>query len=122
MQPELDPFGDLTAAYANADVIPGGAEYPSRWAEQAAAFRTGLGDRARTGLRWGEGARQTFDLFLPEGAPRGLAVFLHGGYWLAFDPSSWSHLAAGALAHRRSWAAPRPCGSPSSSTAPSSRA
>lgn len=106
MQPEMDPFGDLTAAYANADVIPGGAEYPARWAEQAAAFRAGLGDRARTGLRWGDEARQTFDLFLPEGAPTGLAVFLHGGYWLAFDPSSWSHLAAGALA--RGWAVAMP--------------
>ena len=38
-----------------------------------------------------------FDLFLPEAEPRGLAFFVHGGYWLAFDKSSWSHLAEGAL-------------------------
>jgi acetyl esterase/lipase len=30
-----------------------------------------------------------------------LAVFVHGGYWMAFDKSSWSHLAAGAL--ERGW-------------------
>ena len=38
-----------------------------------------------------------YDLFLPEKMPRGLAVFVHGGYWRAFDKSSWSHLARGAL-------------------------
>jgi arylformamidase len=27
---------------------------------------------------------------------RGIVVFVHGGYWRAFDKSSWSHLAAGA--------------------------
>ena len=37
-------------------------------------------------------------LDLPEGAPRGLAIFVHGGYWMAFGRESWSHLAAGALA------------------------
>jgi acetyl esterase/lipase len=106
MQPEADPLGDLSAAYANADVIPGGAEYPARWAAQAAAFRAGLGARAQTGLAWGPGPRQTFDLFHPQGAAQGLMVFIHGGYWLAFDPSSWSHLAAGALA--RGWAVAMP--------------
>lgn len=97
-----DPWGDLSAAYANADVIPGGADYPARWAARAATFRAALGARAQTGLRWGPAPRQTFDLFHPEGPARGLMVFIHGGYWLAFDPSSWSHLAAGALA--RGWA------------------
>jgi acetyl esterase/lipase len=31
-----------------------------------------------------------------------LFVFVHGGYWMAFDKSTWSHLARGALA--RGWA------------------
>lgn len=39
---------------------------------------------------------------MPEDAPRGLAVIIHGGFWLRFDKSSWSDLAQGALAH--SWA------------------
>jgi acetyl esterase/lipase len=102
----MQPDTDLTRDYANADVIPGGADYPPRWAAQAAAFRDSLGARARCGLRWGEEPRQTFDLFLPEGAPRGLVAFVHGGYWLAFDPSSWSHLAAGPLA--QGWAVAMP--------------
>ena len=33
-------------------------------------------------------------------------VFVHGGHWKAFDNSSWSHLAAGALA--RGWSVAMP--------------
>jgi arylformamidase len=84
--------------YANGPFIPGGADYPDRWAREAAAFRTDLGDRAELDLPYGPGARQRLDLFLPEGAPRGVLVFVHGGYWHLFSKSHWSHLAAGPLA------------------------
>jgi len=97
---------DLSTAYANADFIAGAAQFPPRWAAEAEAFRAALGDRAPCGLRYGDGARQTLDLFLPERTPAGLLVFIHGGYWMAFDPSSWSHLAQGALA--RDWAVAMP--------------
>ncbi|MEM6906916.1 MAG: alpha/beta hydrolase, partial [Pseudomonadota bacterium] len=36
----------------------------------------------------------------------GLAVFVHGGYWRRFDPSWFSHLAAGAVG--RGWAVAMP--------------
>lgn len=88
---------DLDAAYANAPFIPGAERHPPRWAAEAAAFRSALGQRARLGLRYGPGARQWFDLFLPEGATRGLLVFVHGGYWRAFGPRDWSAFAAGGL-------------------------
>lgn len=97
---------DLSLDYANGDFIEGAADYPPRWAASAAALRDSLGARARTGLRYGGGARQSIDLFVPEGKAAGLMVFIHGGYWMAFDPSSWSHLAAGALA--RGWAVAMP--------------
>lgn len=93
---------DLSRDYANGDFIADAATYPPRWADEAAALRLRLGDRARTGLRYGTDPRQTFDLFLPETTPVGLMVFIHGGYWMAFDPASWSHLAEGALG--RDWA------------------
>jgi len=111
----MQPDSDLSRDYANSDFIPGGAEYPARWAAAAGAFRSGLGERARCGLAYGPGARQRFDLFLPEGQAKGLLVFVHGGYWLAFDPSTWSHLAAGALA--RGWA----CAMPGYTLAPEAR-
>jgi arylformamidase len=84
--------------YANGDFIPGGADYPARWAAKAAAFRTALGHRFHGGIAYGSGERQRLDLFTPETDPRGTVIFVHGGYWKAFDRSLWSHLAAGPLA------------------------
>jgi len=97
---------DLSRAYANADFIPDAASYPPRWADEAATFRATLGARARTGIAYGPGPRQVLDLFLPEGPAKGLMVFIHGGYWLAFGPGDWSAFAQGALA--RGWAVAMP--------------
>jgi arylformamidase len=100
-------IADWDDAYANAAHIPGGAEYPARWAARAAAFREALpAARLRAGLPYGRHARQRLDLFLPDGSARGLVVFVHGGFWRAFDRSDWSHLAAGPLA--RGWAVALP--------------
>lgn len=93
-------------AYANGAFIEGAAAYPDRWDAAAAAFRAAQGARARLDLPYGPHPRQRYDLFLPGGAPRGLAVFVHGGYWLSFGRESWSHLAAGPLA--RGWAVALP--------------
>ncbi len=105
----------MDRAYANGPFIPGAEEYPPRWEAAAAGFRDSLGGRARLGLAYGAGARQRLDLFLPEGRPRGVLVFVHGGYWMAFGRELWSHLAAGAVA--RGWA----CAMPSYTLAPEAR-
>ncbi len=97
---------DWDDAYANGAHIAGAADYPPRWAREAEAFRAGLGPRARLDLPYGGKARNRYDLFLPESAPKGLVVFVHGGYWRAFDKSTWSWLAAGPLA--RGWALAMP--------------
>lgn len=91
---------ELDDAYANVPHIPGGAQYPARWTVAAETFRARLVSerRAELALPYGKGARQVLDLFHPEGTARGLVVFVHGGYWLRFDRSYWSHLAAGPLA------------------------
>ena len=94
---ELTPK-DLSRDYTNAAFIAGAETYPPKWAQAAAAFRAGLGARARLDLPYGPAERQRLDLFLPDTAPRGLMVYLHGGYWMAFGRQDWSHLAAGALA------------------------
>lgn len=91
---------DWDAAYDNDLGVPAGApDYPALWAREAAAFRAALSirDRAELGLAYGPHPRQRVDLFRPAGTPRGLAVFVHGGYWQSFDGASWSQLAAGAL-------------------------
>ncbi|MCB1452625.1 MAG: alpha/beta hydrolase, partial [Rhizobiaceae bacterium] len=54
-------------------------------------------NRARLGVAYGDGERNRFDLFMPVGEPKGLVVFVHGGYWMRFDESFWSHLARGSV-------------------------
>ncbi len=96
----LHEIRDWDEAYENGRNIPGGSEYPARWVAPAAAFRAQA--RARLDVAYGPGTRHVYDLFLPAGTPRGLFVFVHGGYWVALDKSYWSQLAAGAVA--RGWA------------------
>lgn len=97
---------ELDDAYANGAYIAGAEDFPPRWAASAQDFRNSLHERARLDIPYGEGLRHRFDLFLPESSPRGVFVFVHGGYWMAFDKGSWSHLARGALAH--GWAVAMP--------------
>ena len=43
-------------------------------------------------------AHETASISLaPEGRPKGLVVFVHGGFWKALDKSFWSHLARGSV-------------------------
>ena len=87
-------------AYANGAFIAGADQFVPRWRSAAAAFRAGM--RGDLGLAYGPGVRQRFDLFLPDAVPKGVLMFVHGGYWMDFDRADWSHLAAGAVA--RGWA------------------
>ncbi len=89
---------DWDDAYANAAYIPGSERWPEAWSEPAHAYRKTMlaADRARLDLPYGHAERQRFDLFLPSERPHGLLVFVHGGYWLSFDKSYWSHFAEGA--------------------------
>ncbi|CCE00459.1 alpha/beta hydrolase [Bradyrhizobium sp. STM 3809] len=92
---------DWDNAYANGPNIPGGERWPGLWVAPAEAYRaelTGQG-RAKLDIAYGAHARQRLDLFLPEGTPKGLVVFVHGGYWMRLDKSFWSHLAKGGNAH-----------------------
>lgn len=97
---------DADRDYANGAFIPGAEAVPPRWQSEAAAFRAALGHRARLDLPYGPALRQRLDLFVPEGSSQGTLVFVHGGYWMAFAPADFSHLAAGALA--RGWAVALP--------------
>jgi arylformamidase len=90
-------ISDWTDAYANAPNIPGGDRWPAAWVQPAQGYRDALlgNGRATLDIGYGEGARNRFDLFRPEGLPKGLVVFVHGGFWKALDKSFWSHLARG---------------------------
>ncbi|MBB4567032.1 alpha/beta hydrolase [Rhizobium leucaenae] len=92
---------DWESAYTSDTYVVGGDRWPAAWVEPARAFRDSLAmsGRAKLDLIYEPGERNRFDLFLPAEKPRGLVVFIHGGYWLELDKSYWSHLAAGPIAN-----------------------
>ncbi len=96
---------DWETAYDNRRAVPGAERLPERWSAAARAFAEGLGER-HARLAYGPGARQVLHLMRPEGPAAGLAVFVHGGYWMRNAPEMFLHLAAGPLA--RGWAVAMP--------------
>ena len=97
-------ISDWDDAYDNAGHIGDAEVFPSLWAARAGGFeaeRLAAG-RAELDCAYGEGPRERLDLFFPDSASKGLVVFVHGGYWMRFDKSTWSHLAEGSV--RRGWA------------------
>lgn len=90
---------DWDGAYSNGVNIAGGDRWPEAWVAPAAAYRKELSaaGRAQLDIAYDGGERNRLDLFLPAGAPKGLVVFVHGGYWMALDKSFWSYLARGAV-------------------------
>ncbi len=95
---------DWDDAYANAANIPGGDNWPAAWVAPAQKFRDQA--RGQLDIAYGADPREAYDLFLPEDAPKGLVVFVHGGFWVRLDKSYWSNLAAGPVA--AGWAVAMP--------------
>jgi len=77
--------------------IPDHARIFARWADQAAATR-----RLRPcllDLPYGDTAPEHLDFFPTRSESAPLLVFIHGGYWRAFDKSDFSWLAPHYVAH-----------------------
>lgn len=94
-------ISDWNDAYSNGAHIAGGNAWPEKWVEPARVYRERMlsADRAELGVRYGDRARNVYDLFVPAQKPCGLVVFVHGGYWQSLDNSYWSHLSQGCVAH-----------------------
>jgi arylformamidase len=89
---------DLAAEYNNRARVPGHPALISRWHADARAFREAAS--CELDIAYGALPRNRFDLFPAGSAGRGpLVVFIHGGYWLNFDKSVFSHIARGPNAH-----------------------
>lgn len=96
---------DWDDAFANFPYIPGSEKLPQIWADRAAAYRRSLHD-LREDISYGTAARQRMDLIAPGGETKGLAVFVHGGFWHRFGKSDWTDVAEGARAN--GWAVALP--------------
>jgi arylformamidase len=86
LTPELVERG-----YNNRAAVPDHPVFIERYVAQSRAAVDALGPRLD--VRYGRGPKETLDLFLPAGTPRGTFAFLHGGYWRAFDKSDFSYVA-----------------------------
>jgi acetyl esterase/lipase len=94
---------DWDDAFANMAHVENSHALPDFWANRAAAWREALPQGGITrDIAYGEGPRRMLDIIRPEGTPKGLAVFVHGGYWMRLEKSHWSDLAKGAQA--QGWA------------------
>lgn len=91
---------DWDDAYANRAHIPGADAIVAAWPQRAAAFRDEMEGQGRlkADISYGPHVRNRLDLFMPEGQPKGLAVIVHGGYWMLFGRETFSYLAAGPVA------------------------
>jgi arylformamidase len=77
--------------YNNRAAVPDHARWLAHYPRASAEARAALAPKLD--LRYGPGPKETLDLFLPPGRARGTFVFLHGGYWRAFDKSDFSFVA-----------------------------
>jgi arylformamidase len=89
---------DYEAEYDNRARVPEHPAILSGMAQQASAYRTDAvaQKRAELDVSYGPSSRQIVDIFRPQaGADAPVAMFIHGGYWRALQPSAFSQVAAG---------------------------
>ena len=94
----LKPLEDWDDAFANMAHIAGSDALPGHWADSALAYRNS-GVSVETDIPYRDHPREKFDIIWPDGTPKGLAVFIHGGFWMRLDKSYWTDLAEGARAN-----------------------
>jgi arylformamidase len=73
---------EVERGYNNRAAVPDHQAWFERWAQSS---RDAAALAPRRDVRYGRGPKETFDLFVPAGRPRGTFVFIHGGYWRSLD-------------------------------------
>ncbi|MGE5168854.1 MAG: alpha/beta hydrolase [Rudaea sp.] len=82
---------EIERGYDNRAAVP---EHPY-WFEQFAARTREAVEALRPALdvRYGPGAKETLDLYVPKANARGTLLFIHGGYWRGLDKSEHGFVA-----------------------------
>ncbi len=95
MRHRLDPAW-LDTQYNNRARVPEAPQILQRWADASALARSGA-PAARLDVRYGDGDKETLDIFpattAPGAGPAPVLVFIHGGYWRMLDKSDQSFIA-----------------------------
>jgi arylformamidase len=84
--------------YNNRAAVPEHPAWFDRWARESAAAYASAD--VRRDLRFGDGPKETLDLFVPHEPARATFVFIHGGYWRSLDKSDFGFVALPFLARR----------------------
>ncbi len=77
--------------YNNRAAVPDHGAWIAQYKEHSAATLARY--RHALDVRYGPGPLETLDVILPNGTARGTFVFIHGGYWRAFDKSDFEFVA-----------------------------
>jgi len=85
---------DYETEYDNRARVPEHPQIFARWAADSQSYRARVPASRQTRMSYGPMPRQIIDLF-DAGPDAPQAVFIHGGWWRNFEPSLFSHLAAG---------------------------
>jgi acetyl esterase/lipase len=94
----LKAIQDWDDAFANMAHIAGSDALPQIWSDAAASYRAS-GVKVDVDIPYGDHPREMLDIIWPDTTPKGLVVFIHGGFWIRLDKSYWTHLAEGARAN-----------------------
>jgi arylformamidase len=81
----------LAREYSPREAVPDHPKYFARWAEDSAKARSRM--TCHLDLRYGEMPGETLDLFPARKGDGTCLMFIHGGYWRAFDKKDHSFLA-----------------------------
>lgn len=99
---ELTPPSDWNDAYSNMSYSRTGPQLAEQWPVRSEALWEALTIGGRAGVMHYAEKESSYCRWLKPSQdnqrPKGLLIFIHGGYWQAFSPRDFTYLAAGALA------------------------
>jgi arylformamidase len=81
----------LAHEYNNRELVPDYATYFERWKNDSNRARSTMA--CKLDLRFGDGPKETLDLFPARKGDGTCMMFIHGGYWRGLDKSDFSFLA-----------------------------
>lgn len=95
---------ELDLEYENGGFIPNAQSYADAWEAASVQFRAQ--QAGEYDVSYGPNPRAKYDLIRPESIPKGLFIFVHGGYWLQRHKDDWTCFGEGALS--AGWAIAHP--------------
>ena len=88
-----DETAYLDSLYNNRAAIKNFQEYIDRWTVKSSGICRSLKDQCERDVPYGDDLMETMDVYLPDGSPKAMLMFIHGGYWRSLDKSQHAFVA-----------------------------